>query len=231
MKRTLNVARMHTVAWPLIVGWPIGVLAIAFVISYTIFALVPPTDSEYNFTGALSSMYGFAIAFYLQAVTQTFPFALGVSVTRRDFFSATALVGIVQSALLGTLVYGLSVLEAATGGFGVKLRMFGVIRYVTDTPVWQWLGTIATLLLVAAVGLFLGVAYQRFRTNGIMGVGLAAIVLFGGGAVLVTWQGWWSAIGEFTTHTPAAVLLVLIPVALSALFATAGWTGLRSATP
>ncbi|AYJ49439.1 ABC transporter permease [Rhodococcus sp. P1Y] len=231
MKRTLDVARLHTVAWPLIIGWPIGVLVIAFVISYTIFAVIPTTDAEFNFTGAVFSMYGFAVGFYLQAVTQTFPFAMGISVSRREFFTATALVGIVQSAFLATLVYVMSVVEVATSGFGIKLRMFGVVRYATDTPALQWLGIFTTLLLVAAIGLFIGVAYQRYRVTGFLTISVVAIVLFGGGAILVTWQQWWPAVGRFFVDTPSVVLLGVIPLALAALFATAGWVGLRRATP
>lgn len=231
MKRTLNVARLHTVAWPLIIGWPLAVLFIAFVISYTIFALIPTTDDEYNFTGAIFSMYGFAVAFYLQAITQTFPFALGVSVTRKEFFTASALVGIVQSAVLATIAYTLSVIEAATGGFGVKLRMFGIVRYATDNPVVQWIGLFATLLLVATIGLFLGVAYQRYRVNGILTITLSTIVLVGGAAILVTWQQWWPNIGRFFVDTPSVVFLGVIPLALSVALAATAWSGLRRATP
>ena len=231
MKRTLDVARLHTVAWPLIIGWPIGVLFIAFVISYTTFALLPTTDSEFNFTGAVFSMYGFAVGFYLQAVTQTFPFAMGVSVTRREFFTASAFVGVIQSAALATLAYVLSIIEAATGGFGVKLRMFGIVRYATDNPALQWLGIFATLLMVAAIGLFIGVAYQRYGVNGFLTICVAAIVVFGGGAMVVTWQQWWPPVGRFFVDTPTVILLGVLPLVLAALFATAGWVGLRRATP
>ncbi|OZC54190.1 ABC transporter permease [Rhodococcus sp. 15-649-1-2] len=231
MKRTFDVARLHTVAWPLIIGWPLGILAISFAICYVIFALIPTTDSDYNFTGALFSMYGFAVGFYLQAVTQTFPFALGISVTRREFFSATALVGVVQSAVLATVVWILSAVESATGGFGVKLRMFGIVRYVTDNPAVQWFGLFATLLLVAAIGLFLGVAYQQYRVNGVLAIGLGTVVLVGGGAILVTWQRWWPEVGRFFLDTPALVLLGVVPLVLAGLFAVTGWAGLRSATP
>lgn len=230
MKRTLDVARMHTVAWPLIIGWPVAVLFISFVISYAIFALIPTTDADYNFTGAVFSMYGFAVGFYVQAITQTFPFALGISVTRREFFSASALVAVAQSAVLATLLYVLSIIEAATGGFGVKLRMFGVLRYVTESPALQWIGLFATLLLVTAIGSFVGVIYQRYRVNGLFGLGIVAILVFGGGAIVVSWQQWWPEVGDFFLDTPRVLLLAVIPLALTAAFGSAGWAGLRRAT-
>ena len=219
MKRTLDVARLHLTAWPLIIGWPIGVLAIAFALSYTLFALLPETDNEYNFTGGMFSMYGFAVGFYLQAVTQTFPFALGISVTRKEFFRATALVGTVQSAL-----------ETAPAGFGVKSRMFGPFRYATENPFLEWLGIFTTLLLVASVGMALGVVYQRYRVTGILATGLAALVVVGSAVIVVSWQQWWPAVGRFFIETPTVLLLGAIPLALSALFAIASWTGLRRAT-
>lgn len=230
MKRTLDVARLHTTAWPLIIGWPVGVLAIVFALSYALFALLPATDNEYNFTGGIFSMYGFAVGFYLQAVTQAFPFALGISVTRKEFFGATALVGTMQSALLATLVFVLSVFESATGGFGVKSRMFGVFRYLTDSPLLEWLGMFATLLLVASVGMALGVVYQRYRIAGMLVVSLATLVVVGAAVIVVSWQRWWPAVGRFFVETPTVMLLGVLPLALSALFALAGWTGLRRAT-
>ncbi|SNS28730.1 ABC transporter permease [Rhodococcoides kyotonense] len=230
MKRTLDVARMHTVAWPLIIGWPVGILAISFVICYVIFALIPTTDAEFNFTGAVFSVYGFAVAFYIQAITQTFPFALGLSVTRREFYSASALVGLIQSAALATLLFALSALEAATGGFGVKLRMFGIFRYVTDNAALEWAALFATLLLVTMVGMFIGVVYQRYRMNGLFGLLLADIVVFGGGAILITWQQWWPDVIDFVVDTPRFLLLTALPLALGVLFTGAGWAGIRRAT-
>ncbi|WAM15738.1 hypothetical protein OYT95_03535 [Rhodococcus sp. JS3073] len=82
--RVLTVSRIHTVAWPLLVAWPLGVLVASFTIGAAIFAMVGDTGSDTNFTGGVFSLFGFALAFYLQAMTQTFPFALGMSVTRRD---------------------------------------------------------------------------------------------------------------------------------------------------
>ncbi|RRQ26893.1 ABC transporter permease [Rhodococcus sp. Eu-32] len=230
MKRTLDVARMHTVAWPLIIGWPVGILALSFAICYAIFALIPTTDAQFNFTGAVFSVYGFAVAFYIQAITQTFPFAVGLSVTRREFYTASALVGVIQSAALATVLFALSALEAATGGFGVKLRMFGIFRYATDSAALEWAALFATLLLVTTIGLFIGVVYQHYRVNGLFGLLLVGIVLFGGGAILITWQRWWPDVIDFVVDTPRYVVLAVIPLTLGIAFTGAGWTGIRRAT-
>ncbi|MDP1051165.1 hypothetical protein, partial [Klebsiella quasipneumoniae] len=83
-----SVLQLHTVAWPLLIAWPVGILLISFLISFTIYAIVRNDEGE-GFTGSVFSVFGFVLAFYLQSMTQTFPFALGLSVTRREFFTAT----------------------------------------------------------------------------------------------------------------------------------------------
>ncbi|MDV8020802.1 ABC transporter permease [Rhodococcus sp. IEGM 1330] len=230
MKRILNVARIHNTSWATTFVWPMAVLAIAFVITFGIFLVIPTTDSEYNFTGSVFSIYGFAMAFYITAITQCFPYALGLSVTRREFLTATALVGVCQSIAFGTIIYALSVIEAATDGFGLKLRMFGIARYATDNPLVQWAALVAVMLLLGGIGAFIGVVYRRYRINGLFTLGLGALAFFGGGSILVTWQQWWPNIGSFFTDTPRILLLVVIPLLITAALSVASWFGLLKAT-
>ncbi|OZD09246.1 ABC transporter permease [Rhodococcus sp. 06-235-1A] len=230
MKRILNVARIHNTSWATTFAWPLGILAIVFFITYALFSVIPDTESDFNFTGGVFAVYGFAIAFYVTAITQVFPFASSLSITRREFLTATALVGVAQSVAIGTIVYVLSVIETATGGFGRKIRMFGIVRYVTDNPVLQWATLVIGLLLIGSVGAFVGVVYRRFRTNGLFTLGLVALIIFGGGAIVITWQNWWPNIGTFFTDTPRILLLVVIPLISTAVLSAASWVGLLKAT-
>ncbi|WP_206490439.1 ABC transporter permease [Rhodococcus sp. KRD162] len=230
MKRILNVARVHNTSWATTFTWPLGILAIVFAITYGIFLVVPTSNSDSTFTGGVFSVYGFAIAFYITAITQCFPYALSLSITRREFLSATALVGITQSVAIGTIVYLLSLVEAATGGFGKNIRMFGLARYATDNPVLQWAALVTGLLMIGGIGAFIGVVYRHYRTNGLFTLGLGALVVFGGGAILVTWQNWWPHIGSFFTDTPRILLLVVIPLTIAGVLSAASWFGLLKAT-
>ena len=230
MKRILNVARIHNTSWATTFAWPLGILAIIFVITYGLFAVIPDTDAESNFTGGVFAVYGFALAFYLTAITQVFPYALGLSITRREFLTATALVGVTQSVAIGTIVYVMSVIEAATGGFGEKIRMFGIARFATDNPLLQWAALVTGMLVIGGIGAFIGVVYRRYRTNGLFTLGLGALVFFGGGSVLVTWQNWWPSVGSFFTDTPRILLLVIIPLIITAVLSAASWIGLLKAT-
>ena len=230
MKRILNVARIHNTSWATTFAWPLGILAIVFVVTYGLFSVVPDTESESNFTGGVFAVYGFALAFYLSAITQVFPYALGLSITRREFLSATALVGIAQSVAIGTIIYVLSAVESTTGGFGKKIRMFGIARAATDNPVLQWAALVTGLLVIGGIGAFIGVVYRRYRVNGLFTLGLGTLVFFGGGSILVTWQRWWPNIGSFFTDTPRILLLVVIPLVITAVLSVASWFGLLKAT-
>lgn len=230
MKRILNVARIHNTSWATTFAWPLGILAIVFVVTYGLFSVIPETDAETNSTGGVFAVYGFALAFYLTAIVQVFPYALSLSITRREFLGATALVGVTQSIVIGTIVYLLSLVEAATGGFGKKIRMFGIARFATDNPVLQWAALVTGLLVLGGIGAFIGVVYRRYRINGLYTLGLGALVFFGGGSILVTWQHWWTNIGGFFTDTPRILLLVVIPLIITAVLSAASWFGLLKAT-
>ena len=153
------VLQLHTVAWPLLIAWPVGILLISFLISFTIYAIVGNEEGE-GFTGSVFSVYGFVLAFYLQSMTQTFPFALGLSVTRREFFTATTVMALAQSAVFAIALQLLSVLESATNGWGVHMRMFGIARYFTDNTAVQLLALFATLLLTSSIAMLAGAIYR-----------------------------------------------------------------------
>ncbi|WP_063059811.1 hypothetical protein [Nocardia sienata] len=211
--RALQVSRIHTVAWPLLIAWPLGILVAAFMIPWVIFALIDATDS--NTTGSIYSILGVTMAFYMGAMTQTFPFALGLGVTRRDFFNATVLVGAVQVAVISLLLWILAVVEDHTDGWGVRMEMFGLPSHFTDNRLTQLATYAAFLGLVASVSLFLGAVYQRWRVTGLYTAGAVFLVAGGLIAILVTWQRWWPAVGSGFADAPRVVVMVVLPAVLA----------------
>ncbi|MEV5389401.1 ABC transporter permease [Nocardia farcinica] len=226
--RVLSVARIHVVSWPLLFAWPLGVLTAAFAIPWVIFALVDTEDR--NMTGSVYSILGIALAFYLVAMTQSLPFALGLGVTRRDYFLATLLVALTQIVGFGVLLWGLSAAEQATDGWGVNMVMFGIPAEFTDNRLVQ-LGTfLAVLALIAAAGLLMGAIQQRWRVTGLYTLGAVVLVLGGLAAILVTWQRWWPEVGHWFTDSPRAVPMVLVPAVLAAVCLGGAWALVRRAT-
>ncbi|MCA1008945.1 ABC transporter permease [Rhodococcus hoagii] len=228
VRRLLAVCRLHAVSWPLLLAAPAAILAVTFAINLTIFALID-ADDETHVTGAVLALYGFVVAFYTQAMAQTFPFALGLSVTRRQFFTSTTVVAIVQSIVFAAVLQLLSVIEAATDGWGVGMRMFGVLRYATDSVVLQTVTLFASLLLTTALAMLLGAVFLRWRTSGLLIAGIGTIGALGLAAVVVTWAHWWPAIGSWFVDSPRAVVLAVVPVAASAVSIAATWAVLRRA--
>ncbi|KAA0023266.1 ABC transporter permease [Antrihabitans cavernicola] len=230
--RTVKVARMHTNAWPFLIAWPVGIVVVTFLITYGVFLAVGDTnDGQSHYTGGVSAMFGLALAFYLQAMTQTFPFALGISVTRREFFTGTTLVAVLQSLGLGVGLFVAGAIERATDGWGKNMQMFDVTNALTSNPAIK-LGTdIVFVLLVAGVGLFLGSLYQRWRTPGLFATALFALIVFGILAISITWQGWWTDLGHWFVDLPRAVPMVVLPAALAVLAFAAAWGVMRRATP
>ncbi|NUS92594.1 MAG: ABC transporter permease [Nocardia sp.] len=226
--RALDVSRIHTVAWPLLIAWPLAILTAAFAIPWVIFALIDATDA--NTTGSIYSILGVTMAFYMSAMTQTFPFALGLGVTRRDFFNATVLIGAGQVAGISLLLWVLAVIEEHTDGWGVRMEMFGLPADFTDNRLTQLATYAAFLGLVACVSLFLGAIYQRWRVSGLYTAGVIFLLAGGAAAILVTWQRWWPEVGSWFADTPRVVPMVVLP-AVVALAALAGaWAAIRRAT-
>ncbi|WP_280459217.1 ABC transporter permease [Nocardia carnea] len=226
--RALSIARIHTVAWPLLIAWPIGVLTVAFAISWTIFALVGSADEAV--TGTVSAMLGLIMAFYLSAMTQTFPFALGLGVTRRDYFAATVLVGLAQILGFALMLWGLTAVEQATGGWGVNMVMFAVPA-VTGAASFTQFGTFAAVLaVVAGIGLLFGAVHQRWRVIGVYTLGLGVLLLVGLATILMTWLQWWPEIGRWFADAPRAVPLVVLPVLLALGCLAGAWAVIRRAT-
>ncbi|MGZ0140817.1 ABC transporter permease [Rhodococcus qingshengii] len=224
------VLQLHTVAWPLLIAWPVGILLISFLISFTIYAIVGNEEGE-GFTGSVFSVYGFVLAFYLQSMTQTFPFALGLSVTRREFFTATAIMALAQSAIFAIALQLLSVVESATNGWGVHMRMFGIARYFTDNTAVQLLALFATLLLTSSIAMLAGAIYQRWRITGLLASLTGLFGFLGLSAIAITWAGWWPAIGSWFVDTPRVVPMALLPLALAIACIAGAWATLRRATP
>ncbi|GEL20449.1 hypothetical protein [Pseudonocardia asaccharolytica] len=114
MNRVLRVARIQLVNAPSVLGVPVLVLALAFLANLAIFGAIGETPPN-TYIGALISIYIAMMVTHLQTMTQTFPFALGLSVTRRDFFAAAGLVVLGQSLAYGVGLYLMLLAERATG--------------------------------------------------------------------------------------------------------------------
>jgi hypothetical protein len=232
MKRAFDVARIQTVNWFWIFAFPLVLLLVTFLLNVGIFAAIgdvaPP---EGRITGALLSIYIVMIPTHLQTMTQVFPFALGLSATRRSFYAATGLVVGAQSVLFGVLLLLLGRIETATGGWGVDLRFFGLPFLLQDGLLAQWLVYTVPFLALSAIGVFAGVVFKRWGQLGVYALTVGSGVALAGLAIVVTWQRWWPAVGSFFTNQSTFALLAGYPLVIAIVLGGAGWLAIRRATP
>ncbi|GAA0741230.1 hypothetical protein Drose_27480 [Dactylosporangium roseum] len=230
MTRILAIARLQALGRRDGLMWPLVIIGIAFTVNLAVFAAAGNAIEEQPVTGGLASIYIAALAFGAIAVTQQFPFALGMSVTRREFAISLGLFVLAQSLVFSVLLVICQAVEDATDGWGMRLRFFGM-GFVNHHGVFaQLLIYAAPMLLMSLIGISFGAVYIRWNVNGVFATVAALILVPGGVAALVTYLEQWSAIGSWLIDRSALTLYAALPAAVVALLALAAWTTLRRAT-
>ncbi|MDN5916076.1 MAG: hypothetical protein L0I76_13395 [Pseudonocardia sp.] len=231
--RVLTAARLNVVDARMRLGIPWLVAGAAFLVNLMIYALVraTTTDTDAGETGALAAMYFTMAAAYLATMTQTFPFALSLGVTRRNFYSGTGLVVLLESLLHSVVLTVLLAIEQATGGWGLNMQFFGIAFLVQSNPFLQVIAYMVPMVALSFLGLLIGTLFRRWGQTGLYLSGVASTLVVGGLIALVTWQQWWGAVGEFFTTTPTLALTAAYPLLLAVVFAAGGFLLVRRATP
>ncbi|GLY43107.1 hypothetical protein Amsp01_091300 [Amycolatopsis sp. NBRC 101858] len=230
MTRVLDVARIQLVNWPVLLAYPLGLLAVLPLLGWGI--------DVSNGAGALGAhelyllpaLWGVVAPAHLQSMTQVFPFALGLGVTRRTFAAATALVVLGQALLLGLVMVALAVVERSTGGWGREARIFGLDVLGQHGPAALWFVYSGPLVAVSAIGVLAGVVFQRWRQTGIYLALAGAVALLAGIKLLVSQRSWWPAIGDFLGGQPSFALYTAYPLVLALALGGVAWLVLRRAT-
>jgi hypothetical protein len=230
MNRILDVMRLQRPAWPWMVGWPWGMMTVAFGVNLVIFAGIQTRIDGETTTGGLFSLYGIAIGMAAVSVTQVFGYALGMGVTRRDFYLAWSLLAVAQSVAYGLVLTILHALERATDYWGAGMRFFGPPFMDDANPVLRLLIYAVPMLLVTHLGILLGTVYLRWGTIGVfasLGVGFGGLT-FAAALSMLTQQD--DAISRWLFGQPAAALLAGWSVLVVAVFALGGYALVRRAT-
>ncbi len=213
-----RVARLHLVdrfsyTW---LVW--GVLAFTFAVNAAIFAVIPQTQPEGNYTGALITIYIFMLVIGVQAATKFLPFAMTLGVSRRTYYTGTVALVVALCAAYAAMLTVLWWLEGVTNGWGLQLHFFRV-PWILDGPWYQVLLTNFVLLsLVFLFGLWSGLIYRRFALIGSVVFFAAIVIVLLGAAILVTWWEAWPQVGHFLVNLDivnASLLIALLSVVVS----------------
>lgn len=173
MNRIANVARLQMNKREVTFLVPASIVAIVLVVTAIIAialqrAGLDPNDPGYaegarHNAGMVWSLPGFLVYYGVQAVSTTFPFAMALGATRRDYVVGTAFANVVTSLYIAAIMTLLLWIELATGHWFIDI-------YALDVYL---LGSGNALVLAATV--FLG----SFAAMSIGGVFAAVWVRYG----------------------------------------------------
>ncbi len=240
--RILPVARLHVVNRLQVLVVPalilLFILAVNMVIWWLILrSITDPADRAdaqegLQYSGASFYVFVYAVVIGVQAVAYAFPYALGMSVTRRDFWLGSALAFVGLSAVYSAFITLLAVIEQLTNGWGLGGRMFTVLYFGGADAPWyeRFLLFFAAFLFCFFVGAMVSTLYQRWRVNGMLVFFAGLTVLVLGGIVLTTLTDSWPAVGAFFVAAGPGGL-VAWSLVITALAAVVGFVVLRRSTP
>ncbi|MFC5528654.1 hypothetical protein [Cohnella yongneupensis] len=210
-------------------GWtylPWIILLSSFVVNFSIAAVsdVPIT------TGGLASIYIYLLVAGILGVAQTFPFAIGFTVRRKDYVIGTLATMSLLSAIFSAMLVLLANIEGGTGGWGVDLTFFN-LDYLNDGGVFArlWVN-FGFMLHLYVLGYLFGSIYRKFGRTGMFALFVALSLLLTVASFLVTYYDGWDNIGNWINdHPSTAAELSTYLLPLTAIYASVSYLLLRRA--
>lgn len=236
--RIFHAARLHAAnPWgTLVLPWLIYIAI--FGLTYAIWQLIAmgaggkenlePTAFMYNGGGTWVLFYMLVVA--VQAMNLTFKFAMGLCLTRREYYLGTAGYFVFLSLLYATGVTIAGVVEKATDGWGLNGSFF-VPFFLHDAGLAQvWFAWLAMFTLFFFLGAAVATVYVRWASNGLIAFFVILALLL----VVTVWSlvnfGIAADVGAWFSARSLNELLALTFV-VSAVCGLVGYGMLRRATP
>jgi hypothetical protein len=225
----VKVARFHLADRLSYTALPWAVLAFDFIVWLALAASAGGGGSVQVPTGALAAIYLFFLIAGALSIFRSLPFAFALGVSRRSYYSGTALLAVSLAAVYGLALAVLQVIEQATSGWGVGLHFFRV-AYILPGP-WYltWLTSFVLLTLMFIYGMWFGLVYRRWNLLGLLAFAAAQVTIGVAGAAAATQAHAWPAIGRFFTTLTAAGLTGLL-AALTVMLLASGYATMRRVT-
>lgn len=229
MTRVWNVVRMHLVNRWTYVAMPWIIVGATFAMTLAIWMLVRSAGATAigDASGALWSLYIYLMIVAVLAVTYAFPFALGFSVTRRDFYLGTALLFVLIAAANSVALTTLTVIEKVSGGWWLDGTFFRFLPEGDDSLITYWLVFFSLQAFCCFAGAASATVFMRWRVNGMVVFWLLLGVLLVGGFAIVAYTDSWAAINSWM-QASGALGLAAQSLVLTTLAGLVGFAILRS---
>ncbi len=234
-----RIVKLHFVNKWTALGIPWLVMTFIFLVNLSIWVIIAATSSGQDrvdaqqgltYTGAGFYIFVYMLIMALQAINNTFPFALGFGVTRREFSFGTAIAFALLAVGYGAALTLLSYIEQWTNGWGLGGHMFTAIYFSTGPWFARLFVFAGAMLFFFFIGALAASVFVRWRSNGLLVLGAAiALVALGLGA-LATLTSAWGAVGRWFLDSGSIGIVAWMLVA-AVIAAVAGYFVLGRATP
>jgi hypothetical protein len=183
--------------------------AVNLIVGYSI------TSQEAFYTGGITSIFIYLFVAGIIVVTKTFPFAVGMSIRRFDYFIGTIAMGTIVSIAYTLLIFLMAQLENQLNGWGNSVHFFH-FPYVNDGTFVEQLSLYMIFFLhLFFLGLLIGSYAKRFGGKGMLIASLAFVLISSVAVYLVSsYENWSSVFSWFAGQTAVQIAYWLIPFVL-----------------
>jgi hypothetical protein len=194
-------------AWFLI---PNTILFSVFLLNFII-SLFIPGDEEFYSGGGVSYIVVYMLVLGIIVVTQTFPYAIGMSIRRTDYFLGTVVMVVATNILYAIMLVILSAIENATNGWGGQFHYFH-FPYLNDgTLLEQFTIYIILFINFFFLGFLISSLARRFGGKGMLIASISSVLVSSAIVLFVTYYGAWTDIFQwFASHTAIDIAYWLI---------------------
>jgi hypothetical protein len=226
MNALQSVMKMHarTTYW---FFTPLVIIVASFIMSLLVSRLFHGNGAV--FYGGINYVYVFFFVFGIVSLNDTFPFALGFSVRRTDYFLGTLLLVVLLSAATAILIVLLAFVQShAIHGWDGRLHLFS-LPSVNDASSGEqlWIYFVAQVHMYF-LGFAIGSIYRRFGKAGMWAFFVFAFLLLSASIFLSTSLHWESTFFFWLSQSTAFEFAWL--ALLSAGYMLVSYMLLRKAT-
>lgn len=225
MNRIMPVMKLHMrdkLSW-IYVPWMI--LGFSFLVNIITSFFV----TAQIYTGGIATIYVYMFVTGIVVLVQTFPFALGLSVRRKDYYIGTYLHFLVISLFNAIILLLLSLIEGELiVGWGTDLYFFH-LPYLNDgSIVEQFLVYFLFMIHLLTGGLIFSSMFRRFGKFGLVTFCIVILVTSTITSLLITRNQWWDNIWIWLVNQ-TAFELALWTIPLTLIYTLANYLMIRKA--
>ena len=181
-----------------------GHLTFSFLVSLIVYAIVPADHHTVvtahgsvsvlnsRYTGASSSFFIYFLVLGIQSIGRSLPFGLALGMSRRTYYTGTALLAVGLSFVNGLMLAIFQVIEQATNGWGVQMSFFRIAFVLIGPWYLTWLSTFVGLTLLFVYGMWYGIVYRRWGALGTIAFIAAQVTVALAAVVIITWAHGWT---------------------------------------